>query len=457
MVGEPLSARLEGVAHDEGAKLLRGLVDEIHWLDRSPFLSASATDPALPPIVHALTTEQLGATATRHVRARPRPRPDGRRRVGVAFAPEHGTAARAWATARRLPLLAADPAVTARAADKIDALAIFRASGVPTPEYLLVPAHGRAGAAAYWPPRWAAAVVQLRENNLTGRGTRLARDPGELQDLLDRWPGAELRVGEYVDGLPLTVSACVIGDRVVVSAVSRQLVGVPGLTEDWGAHCGNQLLGAADLPGAAYQGVRESARRVGEELRDRGYRGVFGLDLLLAADERVLAVEINPRFQTVVSLVQRAEREAGLLPTLGLHVLACLLPSVPVRTVTVALGPLSQLVTHAARAETAVALPRPGRYRLTDGGPLTGPAPVGAGLADLAPGEALVWAQSPPGGPVRPGDELLLVQLAEQVAPEGPGGARGLLPRARAWLAALSAAPPGAPGDLPSPARSPSR
>ncbi|RKN08345.1 ATP-grasp domain-containing protein [Streptomyces radicis] len=434
MLSEQVPTRIEGVAHDEGAKLLRELVDEIHWFDRSPFLSASAAAPDLPPVLP--TTPALSGD--------PVGRRGGARRVGVAFAPEHGTAARDWAAGRGLPLLAADAAVTALAGDKIHATGIFRAAGVQTPETLVVPAKGRAPAASYWPAHWPAAVVQRRANNLTGRGTWPARDRDELARRLARVPDEELRVSRLVEGPSLTVSACVAGDRVAVSAVSRQLVGVPELTPHWGGHCGNQLLGADDLPGAAYERAREAARAVGEELRLRGYRGVFGLDLVVDGADRVLAVEINPRFQTVVSLVQRAERAAGLLPSLALHVLACLLPSVPVRTAAVAMPSLAQLVSCARDGggrEVVDSLPAPGRYRLADDGSARGPGPGGDGLTDLAPGEALVWWQGRPGGPVAPGDELLLTQLAEPVTPPAATArSRALLPGARAWMAALAAA-----------------
>ncbi|WP_225728372.1 MULTISPECIES: ATP-grasp domain-containing protein [unclassified Nocardia] len=419
-------AIIDGLGLNEGMDLLAAAVDEIHWLDRSPFLAASAH-----PAFDAGCRPELYAVA-------PFSNADGSgtvagRGVCVAFAPEHGRSARDWAAARDLPLLAPDPAASAIAADKLDAMALFAEADVETPEFVRVPSNDRAAARQYWPDGWQAAVVQRRENNLIGRGTRLVRDPQELQGCLDDWAGRELRVARYVDGPSVTVTACVAGNATIVSAVSHQLVGIPGLTTVWGAHCGNQLIAPADLPDGSYEAIRAAAARVGDRLRRRGFRGVFGLDLVLERD-RPLAIEINPRFQTVVSLVQAVEQRAGLLPCLGLHVLACLLPELPVQTVTAPVPTLGQLVVHADRDRRLGALPESGTYRLIDDIPVLVESLC---LTDLSAGHALLWAQTESGTEVRLGDELVLIQVAEAVASLQTHSR--LTPAAADWVTAVTA------------------
>ncbi|MEV6138911.1 ATP-grasp domain-containing protein [Nocardia sp. NPDC051990] len=420
-------AKIDGVGLDAGIGMLEAVVDEIHWLDRSPFLAASARPSfraGRGPELHAFSPfsntdkDDLGTA---------------RRAVCVAFAPEHGPTASEWAAARALPLLAPDQVASAFAADKLDALAVFLEAGIETPEFVRVPADGRATARRYWPDAWEAVVVQRRENNLIGRGTRFARNHDELQECLDAWAGRELRVGRYVDGPSVTVTGCVAGNATIVTAVSHQLVGIPGLTSVWGAHCGNQLIAPTDLPDGAYEAIRTAAARVGDQLRLRGYRGVFGLDLVLERN-RPLAIEINPRFQTVVSLVQAAEQRADLLPCLGLHVLACLLPELPVQTVVAPVPTLGQLVVHAVRDRQLGALPESGTYRLERGAPVPGENRC---LTDLPAGHALLWAQARPGAEVAEGDELILLQLAEAVA--GLQAHPRLTAAGSDWVTAVSA------------------
>lgn len=425
---------IDGTSLEEGIGLLEEVVDEIYWLDRSPFLAASARScfgAGRGLEVHSIsplsTVDGDGLTMA------------AARAVCVAFAPEHGPSAGEWAAAKRLPLLAPDSAASAVAADKLDVLAVFADADIETPEFVRVPSDGRAAARQYWPDTWEAVVVQRRENNLIGRGTRFARNHDELQECLDTWAGRELRLGRYVDGPSVTVTACVAGNTTIVSAVSHQLVGVPGLTTVWGSHCGNQLVAPTDLPDGAYENIRATAARVGDQLRRRGYRGVFGLDLVLERD-RPLAIEINPRFQTVVSLVQAAEQRAGLLPSLGLHVLACLLPELPVRTVVAPVPTLGQLVVHADRDRQLGTLPDSGTYRLGSGAPVLGESRC---LADLPADHALLWAQTRPGAQVKEGDELMLIQLSEPVATLHAHPR--LTPTAAGWVTAVSACLGGSP------------
>ncbi|MEW2546599.1 ATP-grasp domain-containing protein [Streptomyces sp. NPDC047002] len=442
--GLPDEVRLDGIAADEGLALLGESVDRVAWLDRSAFLSASFGYPA-PWLRHVAVSPLLRTAAAPGPGRGGRPRPAGRS-CAVAFAPEHGDHAVRWARAHGHRLLAPDPAVTARAADKIEVLGLFGAAGVAVPEHVVVPARDRAAAAAYWRADWPAAVLQRRENNLLGQGTVRVDDARALEAALRAWPGRALRLSRLVPGRSLTVSACVGGDRTVVGAVSQQLVGLPGLTAGWGTHCGNQLLDPADLPPGTYARARAAALSVGEVLRAQGYRGVFGLDLVESqeAGGEMLGIEVNPRFQTVSSLGQAAEHAAGLLPALGLHVLACLLPELPPGRVSAARVPrLSQLVVHAERAGHARDVPAAGRYRLDAHGAAHGPDPAGPlPLPLLGADEALWWPHAAPGRVVA-GDELVLLQFpAHRCALTAARPA--LDPAALAWRAAAARAWEGA-------------
>ncbi|MFJ7242909.1 ATP-grasp domain-containing protein [Streptomyces olivaceus] len=430
---------LEGVDAGDGAAHLERLADEIVFLDRSAFLPASYR-PATGLVRHEPVSPLLTAPPTR-----PSPR-SGPRTMAVAFAPEHGDHARIWAREHGCPLLAPPAVITALASDKIKSMRLLAEAGVAVPDHVVIPAQ-RAAHAVPWPDGWDAAVLQRRENNLAGRGTVRVTDPADLAAALEEWAGHALRLSRLVDGLPLTVSACAGADRTVVSAVSHQLVGLPGLTPGWGTHCGNQLLDDSDLGAAVLYRVRETARAVGNVLRLHGFRGAFGLDLVLDGATPVV-VEINPRFQTVASLAQAAEAAAGLLPLLGLHVLACLLPGLPpVRQVTRPVPRLGQMIVHARRPGHVTSLPCPGHYRLTDEGPLELLAPfertgafVEAGLPVPLPqqdaGTAQLWPHASP-GPVLPGDELVLVQTGHHLCAVTPRPDLG--PGARAWTERLLA------------------
>ncbi|MEV1048228.1 ATP-grasp domain-containing protein [Streptomyces sp. NPDC049916] len=400
---------MEGLDASEGLAALAEVIDTAAFLDRSAFLPASF-QPAVPWLRH----EPVSPLLRGPLPAPSRPPRRGERAMAVAFAPEHGDHAHRWAARHGHQLLAPPAAITATAADKTAVLPLLAEAGVSVPEYVLVPASGRLPADAYWPDHWDQAVLQRPENNLMGQGTVALHDRGQLSAALDRWAGRPLKVSRLVPGLSLTVTACAAADRTVVSAVSHQLVGMPELTTGWGTHCGNQLVGPDDLSPGLYDQARSRTHAVGEVLRGRGFRGVFGLDLIVEG-EKVHVIEINPRFQTVVSLVHAAEAGAGLLPTLGLHILACLLPALPAtRRTSRPVPPLSQIVVHAPRTARLDHVPAAGGYTDgPDGFTRTATAPV---LNDLPPHAVLLWPHVQP-GTVHADDELVLLQTRRRLCP----------------------------------------
>ncbi|XVS62251.1 ATP-grasp domain-containing protein [Actinosynnema sp. CA-299493] len=415
-----------GVAAGPGSAALAAAVDEIVWYDRSAFVTA-ACGPAIPGLTHRPRPRHgAGPVAGHDVRG------GAGRRVSVTFAPEDDGAARPWEHDPSARLLAPPRAVADWAADKVNAVSIFRDAGVRTPPSVVLPAGATTvpDEVSDW-LRDGPVVLQRPANNLIGRGTRLCAD-GELAEASAAWSGEPLKVSRHVPGLPITVSGCVGRDVTVVSGVSHQLVGLAELGAGWGTHCGNQLLGDGDVPGEALA----ACHAVGERLRARGFRGVFGIDAVLDREGRVWAVEINPRFQTVVSLVHAAEVGRGLLPLLGVHVLADLVPLAPVLA---AAGrdspapPFSQLVVHFTDAGRARDLPESGCYRMV--APGTARRVADRALSRLGPDAALVWAHAAEGDPVEPGDEAVLVQFGHRVATvEHPPR---LTPDARAWLEVL--------------------
>ncbi|CAB3774472.1 ATP-grasp domain-containing protein [Paraburkholderia humisilvae] len=421
-----LIVTLDGIDAQQGAAQLRKWGKPIHWFDRSEFLAETA-QPGVPEF-----------RAHRRVHYAGMPVLSGHRDLSgfaVTFAPEDDHAERPWQHHPALRLLASDGAAVAFAADKLSVLRLFDDARVRYPIVLTVPGGNPRLATEIWHALGnAPVVVQRRENNLIGRGTWLAKSPRLLADRLRQCTGHELRVSRYIEGLAVTVTACITSQDILVSGLSHQLVGIPTLGASWGAHCGNQLLHPDELPVGAADEIQQAGRRVGSALRTRGYLGTFGLDWIVDPTGAVYAIEINPRFQTVVSIVQAQEITCGLMPTLGTHVLALGgNPCLPRVERSGRFYPLSQFVMHAPRDGVIASTISSGCYRL-DGRQLY-PIPDRP-LIELTDHEARVWVHAPRGAQVHTGDETMLVQFAHRISPLTSRGK--LHADATRWISALS-------------------
>lgn len=381
----------------EAQTRLRGLDADVLWLGRSGFLWAGCED-AVPNS----RVSVIGSAPD------PPARIAGRRRVAIGF--EADAATSDWAARCGADLLMPPHPITEAVGDKTALPDILRAADVTGIESITyrenehVDPHAVRQTLGYAP-----LVVQRAENNLTGTGTVLVRDDAELARALAAWRGRRLKVTQYMTGTSLTISGCVGRTATIVSAISRQLVGVPQLTAVWAAHCGNALVDPADLAADTLARCTDACARVGDELRHRGFYGAFGLDLLHLPNGSVVVVEINPRVQSVTSLISIAEVESGILPVPAAHVLS-LLDDAAGATVTTwpgRIAPLQQLVLYARRSGRLLRCPNAGAYALRCDEAIRVDDTLN--LRRLDDGQVLLWQFAVPGN-IEESTRLCVVQ-----------------------------------------------
>jgi ATP-grasp domain len=408
-------------------------VPSIWYRGRSPFLFA-ACFAAFPHVRFSRVGESAPSTSP------------GDDAVAVAFFPDAETTA--WANDVGVRLLLPPRRLAEAAADKIGLIDVARAAGVSTPRCRVVLRHDFVdidrcrrliddlGSDNV--------VAQLPMDNTTGAGTRFVHGAAELHRCLEAWRGRDIRVSVQVSGTPLTISGCVLPHQVVVSGLSHQLVGYPALTAIKGAHCGNQLLADEDLPAGASEECLRAGQALGEQLRRIGFRGMFGVDCLLSGDN-LLAIEINPRIQSVSSLLGFAELRSGLLPMPLTHVFGYLHADVVSLETGGPVPPFSQVVIYAPASSTTLPEMIPeGRCRLCEDGSIVALSSSTPGelsdpalTEDLGPDEAVVWPFAAEGEIVPAGGKLAVVQFGGRVAELGDG--HRLSPSAQAWADALGA------------------
>lgn len=338
--------------------------------------------------------------------------------VGVlAFEPDPDLAATFPAHAR---FLSPRPEVISTVGDKTLLPAILAESGAPGVPGVTLESSCKRDAGRVWDAlRCDRLVVQLPENNKIGKGTFVASSRQDLDEILERHTGNKLRVSSFIAGDVITTSACAHRHGTVISYFSKQLNGMPELTPHWASHCGNEVFPAGRYGPAAIENFRSITERVGRVLRQHGFLGIFGLDLLVDERGRSHVVEINPRLHSIGSLINAYEVERGRFPILAHHILTFLgadLSGAPrlsdeedtgcpyTQLVLLNLGP--QITVSGTLASGSYELERDSRLRLVR---------AGADLLDLQnPDEFLLTIR------VVEGDELKNGQRIADIQRRGP-------------------------------------
>lgn len=192
--------------------------------------------------------------------------------------------------------------------------------------------------------------------------------------------GEELKIMKRINNRALAVEAVNTRHGTVVGPFMTDLTGYPELTPYRGGWCGNDLF-----PEALSEAHRAIAighvRRLGDRLRDEGYRGFFELDVLVDLDsDEVYLGELNPRISGASSMTNVTAGAYSDVPLFLFHLLEFMGVdySLDVDEINdrwrelAAVDVWAQLIMKEPgdAVERILAAPQTGRYRLDDDGNL---------------------------------------------------------------------------------------
>ena len=168
-------------------------------------------------------------------------------------------------------------------------------------------------------------IVQFNRAH-SGTGTQLISSADELAKLQEKFPDRPVRISEYIKGPVFTSNNIVHQDGVICGQLSYQITGLSPFTDNPFATIGNdwgivpEMLSKEEM-----QQCKDIAQKVGEHMQKDGYRGLFGIDLILdPQNKKLFLLEINARQPASVpyeSMLQK-KQDSKRLTTMDLHLKA---------------------------------------------------------------------------------------------------------------------------------------
>ena len=155
-------------------------------------------------------------------------------------------------------------------------------------------------------------VVQLSRAH-TGSGTFFIKNNEEWSLFLEKNRGNEIKISEYIEGESYTINGCVTQKGIFVAGLQYQITGVRELTAGEGSTVGNDFSYANKLRVSLKREIFEVTKSIGEIMQKDGYRGLFGLDLVVKNNE-IFVIEINARQTANVSLQTKLEILQNKIP-----------------------------------------------------------------------------------------------------------------------------------------------
>lgn len=173
------------------------------------------------------------------------------------------------------------------------------------------------------------AVVLQDEMLSGGKGTFIVTNEDSykraLEGLASRSKSKRVVVSDLVpEARERSIQCCVTEQGVFTGPLQRQIIAHPDIT--------NTAIPAADKFGGAqilledqdtdlHLQAQQMAQVIGKDLHNSGYRGIFGIDMLLGSDDKLYLIEINPRITGVTPLLTALYRGQEGVPFYLLHLL----------------------------------------------------------------------------------------------------------------------------------------
>jgi ATP-grasp domain len=256
----------------------------------------------------------VGEAAAELLRAEPHsPTPDI-----AAYASAHEISSHARAIGARM--LAPDAKLKRSLDDKVNTRRALAELGLPVPPWVETrPAEIDPAALE---ARLGLPLVVQRRVGAAGTGTWVVSSGSDLPAIVDAVPGDEvLLVSGHVGDMTVNLHGFVHDKAVTLAPASVQAIGIPELVSGAAHYCGNDFTATAQCDDSALAEVRRQGQTIGSWLGTLGYRGVFGVDLVIGSSG-VFPIDLNPRFQGSSWVLAELERAAGHRPTGAQHLAA---------------------------------------------------------------------------------------------------------------------------------------
>lgn len=171
------------------------------------------------------------------------------------------------------------------------------------------------------------AFVLQDEESSGSKGTHMVHNHDDyveaVRSLKKNSSGRSIVASKFIEGQAYSTQVCITRYGIFSGGVQKQLVDstylcnpkLKGATR-W---CGGELGG--DYPDIVQHQAHEMATIVGSELASHGYKGIFGIDLIITPDNEVYAIEINARQTGWSYLISDMQLKQGKIPFMLLHAL----------------------------------------------------------------------------------------------------------------------------------------
>ncbi|MCS7317900.1 MAG: ATP-grasp domain-containing protein [Candidatus Dojkabacteria bacterium] len=155
----------------------------------------------------------------------------------------------------------------------------------------------------------------------TGTGTYFIYSQEEWEEVKQKLFGNKVKFSTKITGETYTLNGCIYKNQVFFDSIQYQITGEKDLTINSGTTVGNDWQYSKKLNINVQKKIIEILRKIANILISNGYKGLFGIDLIVTDNDDIYVLEINARQTANVSMETKLQLEnEDTIPLLLLHI-----------------------------------------------------------------------------------------------------------------------------------------
>jgi hypothetical protein len=178
--------------------------------------------------------------------------------------------------------------------------------------------------------RFGTPFVVHTDHGDSGYGTYICKTEYEYAEI-NLKEKSNVVISKYIEGFNINTHGCIITNKegfaeIVVSQPSIQIVGIQALAHKETVYCGNdfgaiQQICSGDKSRDLISEIVRCTTAIGKWLAANGWRGIFGIDMILGHDGNLYPIDTNPRLQGSTQLLTESCLHSNMVPITFLHTL----------------------------------------------------------------------------------------------------------------------------------------
>jgi len=172
-------------------------------------------------------------------------------------------------------------------------------------------------------------VLQLRRG-FAGNSTFLIKNKKKFKEFQKTYSRHKVKLSTFIKGKTITINACLCETEVKIGAIFRQIDNIIELNTNPFGTSGNSHFLNEEIDLKVKTKILQIVDKITQVIYKKGFRGFFGLDLIITTTGNVYPIECNPRLTASVGNFTQMEIHLKKVPLLLFHILTFLNYKIPV-------------------------------------------------------------------------------------------------------------------------------